>query len=196
MGALANTDGSVGMTREEILTLKDAVLDAATFAKLTPVEVQSLMDRIDAGDVLGVLKEVQAGFDRNRPVIRPVIAPGTPANPARNSRGTDIAGHVGRRFGPNHNALIVGRHGSDELVVFDNHMQNSRQVHSTEDTSRMAGAAHGGGGAAPMVNINVTAGLGTDGNAVARAIEPVVMRAFNNYLRNNGPASLQRLEMG
>ena len=51
------------LTGEEILDLKDDILDVAEFAKLTPAEVRTLLRRVDRGDIQGVRDAVQTYMD-------------------------------------------------------------------------------------------------------------------------------------
>lgn len=48
-----------GNTADGIRGLKDAILEVAEFAKLTPIQVASLLQRVDAGDYAGVAADVE-----------------------------------------------------------------------------------------------------------------------------------------
>ena len=53
------------LTSEEILTLKEDVLDVAEFAKLHPAQVRALLRKIKRGDIAGVRNDVQAYMDEH-----------------------------------------------------------------------------------------------------------------------------------
>ena len=53
------------LTTDEILSLKEDVLDVAEFAKLNPAQVKALLRRIDRGDIAGVRDAVQTYMDNH-----------------------------------------------------------------------------------------------------------------------------------
>jgi hypothetical protein len=60
---------STALTSEEILDLKQDILDVGEFAGLNPIEVQTLLDRVAAGDYLGVKTDVEALAAANPPKV-------------------------------------------------------------------------------------------------------------------------------
>jgi hypothetical protein len=71
--ALAKTQTGATLTSDEILGLKEDILTVAETAKLNPAEVKSFLDRIDAGDIAGVLWDAQVALN-NAPVNAPIDA--------------------------------------------------------------------------------------------------------------------------
>ena len=51
------------LTKDDILGLKENILDVAEYAKMTPAEVRALLRKVDRGDVQGVRDAVQAYMD-------------------------------------------------------------------------------------------------------------------------------------
>lgn len=66
-GAMQRAQDGAGNTATEILDLKTAILDVAEYAKLTPVQVRSLLEKVDQGDLAGVRADVE-WYYANAPV--------------------------------------------------------------------------------------------------------------------------------
>lgn len=65
-GALERTATGAGNTEQDVLDIKQAILDVAEAANLTPIEVKSYLERIDQGDLAGVLSDVQARANQSK----------------------------------------------------------------------------------------------------------------------------------
>jgi hypothetical protein len=50
---------------EQVLAIKQSILDVATYAKLTPVQVKTLLEKVDNNDLLGVAADVAGYYERN-----------------------------------------------------------------------------------------------------------------------------------
>jgi hypothetical protein len=176
--AIVKTNEGTALSRDEILGLKDAVLEAAEFANLNPVQVKSLLDAIDAGAVAGVLALVQGQFDANRPVVRPRIQNLTQLQRSQLAAGNLVAEAGGTNDGPA-GAILVGEEGP-EIVQLPAH----HRTIPADETARILSNSGGGGGTALVGGgggnvINVYMPPGTDGRDLTRQLE--------RYKKYNGP---------
>lgn len=65
--AMWNASDQTDDTAVDILGLKQAILDVATYAGLTPIEVSTLLQRVEQGDIDGVRSAVESAYSR-RPI--------------------------------------------------------------------------------------------------------------------------------
>lgn len=84
--ALTNVQTGAGNTSQDVLDIKQSILDVAEAARLTPIQVRSLLERVDQGDLDGVRSEVQGYFNRNRPEIEARLRPPSQAELADTNR--------------------------------------------------------------------------------------------------------------
>lgn len=62
--AMTNAAGGVGMTADEVLSLKDDIINLAETAKANPAEVKSTLDKIDRGDLAAVKSDAESYYSR------------------------------------------------------------------------------------------------------------------------------------
>ena len=74
---LAETRSDADRTQQEILDIKRMITDVATHAGLTPIEVRSFLERIDQGDVDGVMRDVNAKLQGRAAEVQTSLRPPT-----------------------------------------------------------------------------------------------------------------------
>jgi hypothetical protein len=62
--AMTNAQSGVGLTADEVLSLKDDIIDLAETAKANPAQVKSTLDKIDRGDLAGVKADAESYYAR------------------------------------------------------------------------------------------------------------------------------------
>ena len=55
-----------GASQEDILAIKQSILDVAEYANLTPVQVQTLLTKVSNGDLVGVKADVERYYANNK----------------------------------------------------------------------------------------------------------------------------------
>jgi hypothetical protein len=75
MAALERTASGAGNTEQDILDIKQAIVDVAAAARLTPIEVRSLLDKVDSGDLAGVKSDIEGYYARNKATIETELKP-------------------------------------------------------------------------------------------------------------------------
>ena len=78
-GALDRVNSGAGNTEQEVLDIKQSILDVAEAAKLTPIEVQTLLEKVSNGDLAGVKSDVEGYYARNAASIDTKLRPPTQA---------------------------------------------------------------------------------------------------------------------
>lgn len=73
--AMATVGSGAELTAEDVLGIKQSILDVATAAKATPIEVKAAMDKIDQGDLAGAKADAEAWFQRHPVNITAAIRP-------------------------------------------------------------------------------------------------------------------------
>jgi len=68
--AMAAASSDAGVTADDILSIKQSILDVAEFAGLNPIEVKSLLERVDQGDLAGVKADVETYYNNNAASVR------------------------------------------------------------------------------------------------------------------------------
>ena len=63
--AMAEARSDSGLTYDSILDMKDAIFEVAEYAGLTPVEVQTLLDEVEQGDLESVKNKVNGYYQQN-----------------------------------------------------------------------------------------------------------------------------------
>lgn len=64
--AMTATEGEAQTTQDEIFAIKDAIFDVAEFAKLTPVQVATLLQKVDNGDLAGAAADIEGYYNANK----------------------------------------------------------------------------------------------------------------------------------
>ncbi len=77
MEAMEKAGTDAGLTAQDILDLKLAILDVADYANLNPVQVESLLKAIDEGQIAGVRALAEQAYLRNPVLIKTVLRPPT-----------------------------------------------------------------------------------------------------------------------
>ena len=81
--ALADTRAKADLTAQEILDIKQSILDVASAAGLTPIEVRTYLDRIDQGDIDGVMSDVNHRLATRSAEVQTSLKPPTQAEYAQ-----------------------------------------------------------------------------------------------------------------
>ena len=84
--AMSGAEGEAVATAEEIRNVKSAIFDVAEYARLTPIQVKSLLDKVDRGDMVGVAADVQHYYDVNKVPIAAALQDPTSFNAAEYRR--------------------------------------------------------------------------------------------------------------
>ncbi|HEY6416332.1 MAG TPA: hypothetical protein VIX41_08845 [Acidimicrobiales bacterium] len=63
--AMTDAEGQVGATAEEVLALKESILDLGETAKTNPAIIASQIEAVDSGDLEAVRTNVQSYYERN-----------------------------------------------------------------------------------------------------------------------------------
>ena len=91
--ALADTRTKADLTSQEILDIKQSIADVAEAAGLTPIELRSYLDRVDQGDIDGVMSDVNHRLANRAAEVQTSLKPPTAAEYAAMNR--EIARGVG-----------------------------------------------------------------------------------------------------
>lgn len=73
--ALDNVSSGAGNTAQDVLDIKQSIVDVAEAAKLTPIEIRSLLEKVDRGDLAGVKADVEGYYARNQAQIDTQLRP-------------------------------------------------------------------------------------------------------------------------
>ena len=84
--SLADTRTNADRTSAEILQIKQDILDVAAAAGLSPIEVRTYLDRIDQGDVDGVMLDVNHKLANRSAEVQTSLKPPTQADYAQMAR--------------------------------------------------------------------------------------------------------------
>lgn len=111
--ATTAAEGEVTATADEILSLKETILDVAEFAKLTPVQIASLLQRVDQGDLAGVAADVEGYYNANKvPVSTALKDPSSYDVSEWRRRMTEAIGEI-----PVRGRLTTVRSGNTQIPV-------------------------------------------------------------------------------
>lgn len=78
--AMDNVNTGVGNTRDEIRTIEDTVIQVAEATGRTPIEVKTELEKLNQGDMAGVLADTQAWFNQHQIQVHAQLASDTLAN--------------------------------------------------------------------------------------------------------------------